>query len=139
MTKFCALLNRGPTSTQLHPPLPSSIYFDSAPPSPIYLHPAHFNLLPAPCKTLDVIRTNIICNWTIFQNLGRNTQSCPLELNWQSWHLEDVSSESGLKFLKFRSQNSFLGKFGPKKLKNVLFDWKLAHTVSRGCWFLFRN
>ena len=139
MTKFWALLNRAPKSTQHHPPLPSSIHFHSAPPSPIYLHPAHFNLLPAPCNTLDVIRTNIICNWTISQNLGRNTQSCPLELNWQSWYLEDADCESGLKFLKFWSQNSFLGKFGQKKVKSVRFAWKLTHTVSRGCWFLFRN
>ena len=44
------LLNRAPTSTQLHPP----------PLSSIHLHPAHFNLHPALCNTINVIRTKIL-------------------------------------------------------------------------------
>ena len=33
----------------------------------------------------------------------------------------------------------FLGKFGPKRVKFVCFNWKLAQLISRGCWFLFQN
>ena len=43
------LLNHVPTSTQLHP----------SPPRSIHLHSAHFNLHPAHCNTLNVIRTKI--------------------------------------------------------------------------------
>ena len=39
------LLNRAPTSTQLHPP----------PPSSIHLHLAHFNLHPAPSTSTQLI------------------------------------------------------------------------------------
>ena len=34
---------------------------------------------------------------------------------------------------------SIFGKIWPKKLKVVQFGWKLAHRVSRRCWFLFRH
>ena len=36
---------------------------------------------------------------------------------WCTQELKDVDSESKLRFLKFRPQNPFLGKFGPKKSK----------------------
>ena len=66
------LLNRAPTSTQLHPapststqlisistqlhlPPPSSF---QPPPSSIYLHPAHFNLHPAPSTSTQLISTS---------------------------------------------------------------------------------
>ena len=32
---------------------------------------------------------------------------------------------------------SIFGQIWVKKVKVVHFDWKLAHRVSRGCWFLF--
>ena len=50
--------------------------------------------------------------------------------NWHTWYLGEVDSDSGLRFLKFRLQNQFLGKFGPKKskLSVLLGNW---HT-----WYL---
>ena len=51
------LLNRAPTSTQLHRPLPSSIYLH---PANFNLHPAHFSLHPALCNTPDNIWTKIL-------------------------------------------------------------------------------
>ena len=101
--------------------------------------------------------------------------------NWHTWYIGAADSKSRLRFLKFRPQNPFLGKFGPKiqscsfwlklgthgisrmliliptlvfwisnpnflfgqiwakKVKVVQFGWKLAHRVSRQCWFLFRH
>ena len=56
------LLNRVPTSTQLHPPPPSSTQLHQPPlssfqplPSFIHLHPAHFSLHPVLCNTLNNI------------------------------------------------------------------------------------
>ena len=43
------LLNRAPTSTQFHP----------SPPRSIHLHPAHFNLLPAPYTSTQLILASI--------------------------------------------------------------------------------
>ena len=51
--------------------------------------------------------------------------------NWHAWFIGDVDSESRLRFLKFRPQNLFLGKFGSKNSKL----WKLVHIESQGCWF----
>ena len=51
------LLNREPTSTQLHPPPPSSFQH---PPSSTHLQPAHFNLRPALCNTLNNISTKML-------------------------------------------------------------------------------
>ena len=41
--------------------------------------------------------------------------------NWYTWYLESVDSKSGLRFLKFQSQNPFMGKFWPKKSKLCVF------------------
>ena len=57
-----------------------------------------------------------------------------LNENWHTWYLGGADSESGLRSLKFRAQNPFLDKFGPKK-SVVCFAWKLAHMVSQECWF----
>ena len=37
--------------------------------------------------------------------------------NWHRWYLGGTNSESGLKFLKFRPHNPYLGKFRPKNCK----------------------
>ena len=57
-------------------------------------------------------------------NLGPNIQSCPFCLKIKS---ED--SESGYRFLRFRPQNPFLGKFWSKKSKLSLFleNWHTSH------------
>ena len=37
--------------------------------------------------------------------------------NWDTWYFGVADSESGLRFLKFRRKNLFLGKFRLKKSK----------------------
>ena len=37
--------------------------------------------------------------------------------NWHTWYLKNPDSYSNISFLKFRPQNSFLGKFWPKQSK----------------------
>ena len=60
------LLNPAPTSTQLHLPPPSYIQLRppptssfQPPPTSIHLHPAHSNLHPALCNSLNNIVTKI--------------------------------------------------------------------------------
>ena len=51
--------------------------------------------------------------------------------NWHIWYFGGADSEARLKFLKFRPQNLFLGKFGPKNSK-FPFCLKIgAHSISR--------
>ena len=140
--KVWVLLNRAPSSTQLHPPPPSSFQ----PPTSSLQHPQQY------------LKQNIAFNWAISPNLGRKIKSCPLWLkidtivfwrwwfrnqtwifvlseNWCTKCLKDTDSESRLRFLKFWPQNPFLGKFGPKKSKmSVLsenwYTWYLKHADS---------
>ena len=49
--------------------------------------------------------------------------------SWYTWYLGGADSESRLRFLKFRLQNSFLGKFGLKS-QNCPFCLKIgAHAI----------
>ena len=91
------LLNRAPSSILLHPPPPSSF---QPPPSSLQ-HPQQYS------------NQNIARNLAISPNLGRKIQT----ENWHAWYLGGADSKSGLGVLKFRPQNPFLSKFGPKKSK----------------------
>ena len=51
------LLNRAPTSTQLHSPPPTTTQLIS---TSTQLHPAHFSLHPPLCNTLNNIWTKIL-------------------------------------------------------------------------------
>ena len=51
--------------------------------------------------------------------------------NWYTWYFKGADSKSGLRFLKFRPQNPFWGKFGPEKVKVVLLFQKIGtHGIS---------
>ena len=135
------LLNRAPSSTQLHPPPPSLFQL---PPSSLQ-HPQQY------------LNQKIARNWAISLNLGQKIKSCPFWLkigaqsisrmlipnpdlnfwnsdpkihfwancaqnskssvlseNWCTMYLKDADSKSRLRFLTFGRQNPFLGKFVPK-------------------------
>ena len=97
-----ALLNRAPSSTQLHP--------------------AHFSLHPVLCNTLN---ENITGNCAIYPNLGHKQKLSILIKNWHTWYIGGVNSESWLRLLKFWPQNPYSGKFGPKnsKLSGLSENW----------------
>ena len=155
MTKLCTHLHPAPsTSTQLHlPPLSS-----------IHLHPAHFSLrnwaiflnLERKIQSYPPfwlkIRTHGILEVLIsnpdldfwhsepkihfWANLGRKC------LFWLK-----VSIHSILRMLiliptllfSISNPKSTFGKIWAEKSKVLHFDWKLAHMVFRGCWFLCRH
>ena len=100
----------------MHPPPPSSFQ-----PPPSSLHPPPPSSFQPPASSLHHLQQNlnqnIARNWAIYPNLGRKIKS------WHTWYIGGVNSESRLRFLKFRLQNPFLGKFGPKNSKLfVLFE-----------------
>ena len=51
--------------------------------------------------------------------------------NWHTWHIGGVDSKSGLRFLKFRPQNLFLGKFGSKDSKSFVLSENWSHSMPR--------
>ena len=118
------LLSREPTSTQListstqlHPPPTSSFQ-----PSPSSLqHPQQY------------FNQNVARHWAISPNLDQKNKSCLFWLKIGTWYIGGVDSES--RFLKFRPQNPFLGKFGPTNSKLSLLSenwyiWYLKDTDS---------
>ena len=153
------LLNRAPSSTQLHPPPPSSF---QPPPSSTHLHPAHFNLHPAPFTSTQLISTstqlhppppssfqpppsslqhpqqylnqNIARNWAIFPNLGRKIKSCPFWLKIGTHgNLEVLVPNPDLDFWN-SDPIHFWANLGPK-IQSCPFCLKIgAHSISR-CWF----
>ena len=54
-----------------------------------------------------------------------------LTKNWHAWYIGGAESESRLRFLKFRSQNPFMGEFG-SKIQSCPFCLKIgAQSISR--------
>ena len=105
-------INRAPTSTQLHPPPPSSIHLNSA----------HFNLHPAPSTSTQLILASTqssappsavfkpkyctqLGNFPKFRS--KNQKLSISTENWHTWYIGGVDYESTLRFLKFRPQNPF--------------------------------
>ena len=93
-----------------------------APHSFIHLHLAHFKLHPALRNTLNVIRTDIAQNWKI----GKHGI------------LEVLIPNPDLDFWNSDPKIQFWANFG-RKSQSCSFAWKLAHIVSRGCWFLLQH
>ena len=103
ITKLCNPLHPAPsTSIQL---ISTSTQVYSAPPISIQPPPSSLQHLQQDYKP------NIARNWAISPNLFILTE------NWHTWYIGGVDSESRFRFLKFRLQNPFLGKFGPKNSK----------------------
>ena len=102
------LLNRAPTSTQLHPPPPSSF---QPPPSSFQPPPSSLQ------HPQQYLKQYIARNWAISPYLGRKIKCCPFWLKISTWYIGSVDSEFRLRFLKFWRRNSFLGKFRSKKSK----------------------
>ena len=108
------LLNRAPTSTQLHPPPPSSFQPLS---SSIQPPPSSFQPPPSSLQHPQYLNQNIACNWAISPNLGPKIERYPFWLKIGTHGILEmfIPTTSRLRFLKFRYQNRFLSKFGPKK------------------------
>ena len=138
VTKPCTHLHPALfTSTQLHPPPPSSFQ----PPPSLFQLP--LSSLQHPQQYLN---QNIARNWAISPNLGWKIQSCPFWLKIGSHGiLEVLIPNPDLDFWNFDPKIYFLGKFVPKKSKlSVLseswYTWYLedANSYSKICFLNFQ-
>ena len=144
------LLNRAPTSIQFHPPPPSSFH-----PQPCSLqHPQQYlNLNNVRNWANSPNLSRKIKSYPFWLKIGTHGilevlipnpdydfwNSDPKSIFGQIWtqkfkdnwckYLKDTDSESGLRFLKFRPQNPFLGKFWSKKSQLFVFpeNWHAWH------------
>ena len=105
--KVWVLLNRAPTSTQLHPPPPSSFQ-------------------PPPSSLQQYLNQKIARNWAIFPNLGRKIKSCPFWLKIGTHGiLEVLILNPDFDFWNCDPKIHFWANLGPKNTKlSVLFkNW----------------
>ena len=107
------------TSTQLHPPPPSSF---QPPPSSLQ-HPQQY---------LD---QNITRNWAIPLNLSRKIKSSPFWLKIGTHGILEVLILNPDYTFEIPTPNSIFGQIWAQKFKVLRFVWKLVHIVSQRCWF----
>ena len=112
-------------SIHYHPPPPSSIHFH--PPPPNSFQPPGSSLQhPQHCKNQNIAR-----NWAISPNLGQKIQSYMFWLKIGTHGtLEVLIPNLGLD-LESDSKIYIFRQIWAKKVKVVLFAWKLAHIISR--------
>ena len=72
-------------------------------------------------------------------NLGPKSQRCPFCLKNGTHGISSMLILIPNYFSEFQILISFLGKFGPKKVKVVRFNWKLVHMLSWKCRFRIRT
>ena len=72
-------------------------------------------------------------------NLGPKIQSCPFCLKIGTHGISRMLILIPTLVFWISNPNFLFGQIWAKKVKVVQFGWKLAHRVSRQCWFLFQH
>ena len=72
-------------------------------------------------------------------NLGPKIQSCPFCLKIGTHGISRMLILIPTLVFWISNPNFLFGQIWAKKVKVVRFNWKLAHMISRGCWFLFQH
>ena len=153
------------TSTQLHPPPPSSF---QPPPSslqqylnqniarnwaicpnlvqkirkkncPFWLKIGTHGILEVLIPNPDLDFWNSDPKIHFWANLGRTSQSCPAWLKIGKQCVSTMLILIPTLFFSVLKPKSFFGQIWAQKFKVFHFDWKSTHMVYRGCWFLFRK
>ena len=122
------LLNCAPTSTQPHPPPPSSF---QPPPSSIHLHSAHFSLHPVFCHILNVIRTKILQLNNILKFRPKNSKLSNLTEYWFIWYLGGVNPNPDLHFWNSDPKTDFWANVSQKNQSCSSYLKIGTHGISR--------
>ena len=137
---YWVLLNRAPSSTQLHPPTPHSTQLHppppssfQPPPSSIHLQTSSFQPLPSSLHHPQQYLNQIIArNWAISPNLGRKIKNCPFWLKIGTHDiLEVLIPNPDLNFWNSNPKIHFWSNLGPK-IQTCPFCQKIGtHSISR--------
>ena len=108
----------------------------SPPPSSIHLHSAYFRLHPAPCNSLNVIRTKILHVIGQFPQIyTKKIQSYLSRLKIGTHgNLQALIPNLDLDFQNSDPKIHFWPSWGQKSQFCPL-AWTLAHIISWKCWF----
>ena len=122
---YWVLLNRAPTSTQLHTPPPSSIRLHSPPPSSFQPPPSSFQT-PTSClqHPQQCLNQNIARNWAISPNLGQKIQNRTFWMKYGTPVIFQVLIPNpDLYFWNSGPKNHFWANLSPKS-QSFLFSFK---------------
>ena len=73
----------------------------------------------------------------LWANFDQKSQSCPVWLQIATQSVWTMLILIPTLFFSVSNPKFFFGQIWAEKFKAVYFDWRLAHMVYRGCWFLF--
>ena len=132
ITEACTHLHSAPsTSTQLHSAPSTSTNSFQPPPSSTQLISASTELSATP-STLSL-------QINFWANLSRKSQRCLFSLKICTNVISRMLILIATLVFWICNPKSIFEPIRTEKVKVVRFAWKLAHMVSRGCEFLFRN
>ena len=160
--KICrqrVLINCAPTSIQLHPPPLSSLQHPQQylnqniagnwgisqnlglkiKSCPFWLKNGTHGILEVLIPNPDLDFWNSNPKNHFWANLGPKTQSCPFCLKIGTHGISNMLILIPTLVFWISNPNFLFGQIWAKKVKVVRFNWKLAHMISRGCWFLFQH
>ena len=75
----------------------------------------------------------------LWANLDPKTQSCLFCLKIGTHGISRMLILIPTLLFWISNPNFLFGQIWAKKVKVVRFNWKLAHMISQGCWFLFQH
>ena len=106
---------------------------------PFWLKIGTNGILEVLIPNLDVDFWNSAPKIDFWTNLGPKIQSCPFCPKIGVHGITRMLIPNpDLGFWQFDPKSHFWANLGPK-VKVISFKWKLAHMISRGCWFLFQH
>ena len=155
ITLLRVLLNRAPTSTQLHPPPPSSLqhpqqYLNQkiarnwaiSPNLGRKIRSCSFWLKRGTYGILEVLILNQDLNFRnsdpkiiFWANLGPKLQGCPFSLKTGTHGISRVLMLIPTLIFWISNPNFIFGQIWAKKVRVVHFNWKFVHMVSWKCRF----
>ena len=103
--------------------------------SEIGTHSISWMLIPNP----DLDFWNFDPKIHFWANLDPKIQSCPFCLKIGTHGISRMLILIPTLVFWISNPNFLFGQIWAKKVKVVRFNWKLAHMISRGCWFLFQH
>ena len=104
---------------------------------PFWLKIGIYGILQVLIPNPDLDFWNSDPKFHFWANLSRKSQSCPFFLKIGTHGLLTMLIFVPTLVFWISDSKSVFWQIWAKKVKVVQFDWKLAHRVSRHCWFLF--
>ena len=106
---------------------------------PLWLKIGTYAKLEVLIPNLDLDFWNFDSKIHFWANLGPKIKSCPFCLKIGTYGISRMLVLNPTLVFWISNSNFLFWQIWAKKVKVVRFNWKLAHMISRWCWFLFQH